>query len=676
MNEIEKIRLQQFKYLLSSAGFAVILLLILMMVGDSGRRDWEHHQELYLDVRTEKESLAGDLQIRQITKSDLNLTDRCPTCHIGLFDKHMHDQPQPLTAHPGNWFSLHDPEDFGCTTCHGGRGRALDLKQAHDATINNPFLLSGQTQAYCGKCHLTIFPSELKLPGAERLTAGRTVFFQHGCQGCHKIRGAGGMHGPDLTDLGTRTLNSFDFRHVDGPVTIDNWHREHLRKPQTISAGSVMPAYDLPEAQMEDLILFLRGQFSPHYPIKYIGLPMIREFKGERPEIDRSLIFSRLCSGCHAQNGSPEKARSVPFPVPHLANPDFQAAASLDFIAFTLAEGRGGRPMHGWTAEFSGLNENEIRALITIVRRMRSAGPALSVIKRRTGRWDSGPVVYRDNCAMCHEADAGIRVAPNIRSQGFLALATDDFILKNIIHGRANTAMPAWRTLTPDQLAGLLAYIRSGQTAGSSLPVTITFNGSVSRGDSLFYYNCSRCHGEQGDGGIGPAILNPDFLHLTDPGFVARTLTYGRAHSAMFGLGGRGTGKTADQYTDITDLVTYLFSRRDSIPDYIPTGMILGDPEKGRSLYYRRCAECHGQHGEGGKGPALNNQEFLSAASNGYILATISLGRRGTKMPSWGRGDPDFPALTPQERLDLVARVRQWQTIRIKRDRKWVVNID
>ena len=34
----------------------------------------------------------------------------------------------------------------------------------------------------------------------------------------------------------------------------------------------------------------------------------------------------------------------------------------------------------------------------------------------------------------------------------------------------------------------------------------------------------------------------------------------------------------------------------------------------------------------------MRNQEFLSAATNGYLLATVTLGRRGTAMPPWGRG--------------------------------------
>jgi mono/diheme cytochrome c family protein len=80
------------------------------------------------------------------------------------------------------------------------------------------------------------------------------------------------------------------------------------------------------------------------------------------------------------------------------------------------------------------------------------------------------------------------------------------------------------------------------------------------------------------------------------------------------------------------------------------------------------CAECHGEAGEGKKAPALNNQELLGAATNGYLLATVTLGRRGTPMPSWGTGSQQYRRLTAGERKDIVAFIRSWQTVAIRSD--------
>jgi len=49
-----------------------------------------------------------------------------------------------------------------------------------------------------------------------------------------------------------------------------------------------------------------------------------------------------------------------------------------------------------------------------------------------------------------------------------------------------------------------------------------------------------------------------------------------------------------------------------------------------------------------------------------FILATISLGREGTEMPSWGRGEESYQALSAKERLDLASYIRSWQKIKIK----------
>jgi mono/diheme cytochrome c family protein len=113
--------------------------------------------------------------------------------------------------------------------------------------------------------------------------------------------------------------------------------------------------------------------------------------------------------------------------------------------------------------------------------------------------------------------------------------------------------------------------------------------------------------------------------------------------------------------THISDIISFMRARRDSILDYIPAGMSTGRPLHGRELYTELCSSCHGRNGEGIKAPALSSQEFLSAATNGYLTATITLGRRGTAMPSWGRGTPEYRLLTTAERLDIVAHIRTWQ---------------
>jgi len=54
---------------------------------------------------------------------------------------------------------------------------------------------------------------------------------------------------------------------------------------------------------------------------------------------------------------------------------------------------------------------------------------------------------------------------------------------------------------------------------------------------------------------------------------------------------------------------------------------------EGRKLFYRSCAECHGD-GTGGSGPDLTDNTWLCGGSDAQIFATVAYGRPGG-MPSW-----------------------------------------
>jgi cbb3-type cytochrome c oxidase subunit III len=181
-----------------------------------------------------------------------------------------------------------------------------------------------------------------------------------------------------------------------------------------------------------------------------------------------------------------------------------------------------------------------------------------------------------------------------------------------------------------------------------------------------YHFLCSRCHGEFGEGETGPAIINKDFLEVASDRFLYETIARGREHTAMFGWSADVYNTEKLEQGDIGNIIGFMRKSTQEPLTYVLSGSNPGNSVSGAAIFKQRCVECHGFSGEGIKGPALNNQEFLSAASNGYILGTITLGRGGTAMPSWGYGQEGFPALSGAERQDLVAFVRSWQRIRIK----------
>ena len=52
--------------------------------------------------------------------------DRCITCHQGVNWKGFETAEQPYRTHPREPLTAHPIEKFGCTSCHGGQGWAVD----------------------------------------------------------------------------------------------------------------------------------------------------------------------------------------------------------------------------------------------------------------------------------------------------------------------------------------------------------------------------------------------------------------------------------------------------------------------------------------------------------------------------------------------------------------------
>jgi len=82
---------------------------------------------------------------------------------------------------------------------------------------------------------------------------------------------------------------------------------------------------------------------------------------------------------------------------------------------------------------------------------------------------------------------------------------------------------------------------------------------------------------------------------------------------------------------------------------------------KGKELYAKMCAVCHGPAGEGyraDQAPRIAHPDFLAAVNDDYLRRAITQGRPGTTMSAWGkeRGGP----LSPAEVDALVALMRSW----------------
>lgn len=78
--------------------------------------------------------------------------------------------------------------------------------------------------------------------------------------------------------------------------------------------------------------------------------------------------------------------------------------------------------------------------------------------------------------------------------------------------------------------------------------------GSHARGKQLYvWFNCAGCHGLHGGGGMGPPLLDADWIYGSDPASVFQTIAQGRPNGMpAFG------GKLPD--AELWHLVTYVRS--------------------------------------------------------------------------------------------------------------------
>jgi cytochrome c553 len=210
-------------------------------------REWRGYQRTYREMLASRGATAEERQealrsgdrFEQIIVARGERVDRCVMCHAGIEHPAFAGAPQPFARHPA--IPRHPFENFGCTVCHQGQGRATTVKDGHGevAFWEEPLLRGSFIQASCGPCHGD------GLKGAPLIQRGKQLYLTTGCIGCHKIRGVGGVVGPDLTFAGQRRKDP-------------EWHIEHFKSPQKISPGSTMPPYGrLPEKDLQALTVYI-----------------------------------------------------------------------------------------------------------------------------------------------------------------------------------------------------------------------------------------------------------------------------------------------------------------------------------------------------------------------------------------------------------------------------------
>ena len=179
-----------------------------------------------------------------------------------------------------------------------------------------------------------------------------------------------------------------------------------------------------------------------------------------------------------------------------------------------------------------------------------------------------GANLYSQHCAACHGLDGSGGVGVPLALPAFLDSVTDQYLETTIRRGRPGRVMPAFDQLSDDQIAAIVAHLRSWSKGAEPELSGAPVRGNAERGAQLYAENCASCHGADGGGGkgtgvtfsrprdlpiIAPALNNPGFQAAASDQMIKATLMKGRPGTPMVSFIDQGLSEQ-----DINDVVAYV----------------------------------------------------------------------------------------------------------------------
>lgn len=172
-------------------------------------------------------------------------------------------------------------------------------------------------------------------------------------------------------------------------------------------------------------------------------------------------------------------------------------------------------------------------------------------------------------------------------------------------------------------------------------------------GAVLYRENCAACHGEQGQGQVGPALNSKELLETTLDEVLFSLIRTGVPGTVMPAWGQAFGGPLTDE--QVSQVVASIRAWEPTAPEILPVS-IEPDPVRGATTFAETCFVCHGENGMGTeRAPRLNDPATLRDFDDAWYRNTISHGRPAQGMPTWGT------VLSPTQIDDVVALIAAWR---------------
>ena len=169
-------------------------------------------------------------------------------------------------------------------------------------------------------------------------------------------------------------------------------------------------------------------------------------------------------------------------------------------------------------------------------------------------------------CGACHgqSGEGRIGMGPRLNSRGFLAAASDKFLVETIAKGRSGTTMIPWgMSYKTEQIESIVAYMRSLNPVPPAKLDESSLKGSDFHGKAVWDSICAACHGNSGAGYMetanGTGIGRKAFLDTASNGYLRYIINNGKDQTMMRGFAKKNVTAVANlSDQEIEDVIVYL----------------------------------------------------------------------------------------------------------------------